>query len=112
MPDDATIELNDCDCKQEVMAAKASGVSVEGLPNEDGAANCADVDSVKLAKCSRLAVENKVASGGCRPGDANSVRSGGKEERTSATRAAEGGNTLSPSWTNSIDKQIPNTRSS
>ena len=62
-PDDATVVLNDCDCEREAVAAAASKVSVEGLPNEDGEANCANVDSVELAKCSRSPVENENASG-------------------------------------------------
>ena len=35
-PDDATVVLNDCECEREAVAAAASGVSVEGLPNEEG----------------------------------------------------------------------------
>ena len=66
-PDDATVVLNDCDCERKAVAAAASGVSVEGLPNEVGKANCADIDSVKLVKCSRSPVENEDASRGCRP---------------------------------------------
>ena len=53
-PDDVKFVLNDCDCERE--AAAASGVSVEGLPNEWEAADCGDVDSVELAKCSRSPV--------------------------------------------------------
>ena len=59
-PDDVKFVLNDCDCERE--AAAASGVSVEGLPNGEGEPNCAEVDSVELAKCRRSPVENEDAS--------------------------------------------------
>ena len=95
-PDDVTVVLNDCDCERVAVAAAASGVSVEGLPNEEGEANCADVDSVELAKCSLSPVENEDASKGCRPSDARGVRSGGREGVTSGTRTAEGVKTPSP----------------
>ena len=57
-PDDATVVLNDCDSERKVVATAASGVSVEGLPNEEGEANCADVDNVELARCSCSPFEN------------------------------------------------------
>ena len=60
------------------MAAAASGVSVESLPNEKGEADCADVDSVELAKCSRSPVENEAASAGGRPGNVRNVCNGGR----------------------------------
>ena len=109
--DYATIVLNDCDCEREAAVTAASGYSVEGLPNEKGEANCADVDSVELAKCSRSPVENENASGGCRPGDAMGVRSGGSGGGKSGTRTAEGLKTPSPTWTYSLDGRLPNTRS-
>ena len=49
-PDDVTVVLDDCDCEREAVAAAAGGVRVEGLPNKGEAADCADVDSVELAK--------------------------------------------------------------
>ena len=95
-PDDATVVLNNCDYEREAVATAASGVSVEGMPNEEGEANCADVDSVELAKCSRSPVENKDASKNCRPGDVRKVRSGGRGGVTRWTRTAEGVKTPSP----------------
>ena len=94
--DDVTVLLNDCDCERVAVAATASGFSIEGLPNEEGEANCADVDSVELAKCSRSPVENEDASGGSRPCYARGVRSGGRGGGTSGTRTAEGMKTPSP----------------
>ena len=95
-PEDETVVLSDCDCEREAVAAAASGVSVEGLPYKKGEAICADIDSVELAICSRYPVENKDASGGCRPGNARGVRSGGRGGRSSGTRTAEGVKTPSP----------------